>query len=112
MSALRLGRLPDGSRDVRICDDGAVGRTTHARYGIAGGGPPTVTGSFVVGLPKPRPDPRPRADRLFEGIVRCGLWMPRVGEHCYRRVGHADKCLTAAAVAQDTERRRSTKCVA
>ena len=37
MSALRLGRLPDGTRDVRPIDDGAVGRLSHSRFAIRGG---------------------------------------------------------------------------
>jgi hypothetical protein len=37
MSALRLGRLPDGTRHVLILEP-AVGRTSFTRYGIHGGG--------------------------------------------------------------------------
>ena len=49
MSALRLGRLPDGSRDIRIVDDGAVGRIHMTRYGLRGGGVPVVGGRLPTG---------------------------------------------------------------
>lgn len=49
MSALRLGRLPDGTRDVRVCDDGAVGRSSFTRYAIRG----SSLGELVV-VPKGR----------------------------------------------------------
>lgn len=42
MSALRLGRLPDGTRHVLILEP-AVGRISFARYGSRGGG------EYVVG---------------------------------------------------------------
>jgi hypothetical protein len=48
MSALRLGRLPDGTRHVLILEP-AVGRIHMSRLGIAGGGPPLVTGRLVTG---------------------------------------------------------------
>jgi hypothetical protein len=49
MSALRLGRLPDGTRHVLILEP-AVGRTHFSRLGIAGGGPPlVVVGRLVTG---------------------------------------------------------------
>lgn len=48
MSALRLGRLPDGSRDIRILEP-AVGRVSVSRLGIRGGGPPIVVGAHVTG---------------------------------------------------------------
>lgn len=44
MSCLRLGRLPDGTRDIRILEP-AVGRVTFARYGVRGGG------EYVVAKP-------------------------------------------------------------
>lgn len=43
MSQLRLGRLPDGTRDIRILEP-ATGRLTFARYGLR----PSVTGAYVV----------------------------------------------------------------
>lgn len=46
MSALRLGLLPDGTRDVRLIDEGAVGRVRFARYGIR-----NIGGSFVAPVP-------------------------------------------------------------
>lgn len=46
MSALRLGRLPDGTRDVRIIDTGATGRISFTRYGLRGG---TVYGVLPTG---------------------------------------------------------------
>jgi hypothetical protein len=50
MSALRLGRLPDGTRDIRIIDDGASARLHGSRMGIKGGyGNPIVGGSMAVG---------------------------------------------------------------
>ncbi len=45
MSALRLGRLPDGTRDIRILEP-AVGRITHSRLGIRNG---SVAGAIAVG---------------------------------------------------------------
>ena len=38
MSALRLGRLPDGTRDIRILEP-AVGRITHTRGALFVGSP-------------------------------------------------------------------------
>jgi hypothetical protein len=49
VSALRLGRLPDGTRDIRILEP-AVGRVTTSRLGIRGGGPYVVVGSMASGV--------------------------------------------------------------
>lgn len=38
MSALRLGIRPDGTREVRILDDGVEVRLSVTRYGSWGGG--------------------------------------------------------------------------
>ena len=38
MSALRLGRLPDGTRDIRILGP-SVGRITHTRGALFSGSP-------------------------------------------------------------------------
>lgn len=59
MSALRLGRLPDGTRDIRIIDDGAVGRVTHSRLGIRGGNEPVTPKGPAVDRTHKRTEVKP-----------------------------------------------------
>jgi len=63
MSALRLGRLPDGTRHV--VDLGpAVGRRSVSRLGIRGGGPPVVPGWHVTGESQRDRDARQKREHV------------------------------------------------
>ncbi len=108
MSALRLGRLPDGTRDIRIVDDGAVGRIHMTRYGMRG--------AFVVGqkpapLPVPATSPARRAQIAeYKARKRAGVLCRRVmrsSKECFRSLGHRGECRNAESMELRAARKRT-----
>jgi hypothetical protein len=89
VSALRLGRLSDGTRDVRIIDDGSVARV-HGR-GV-------FSGSLVaVAIPR-------RIPYVMDRPV-CGVAMKH-GKKCARNPGHADQHKSEDNLRADAANRR------
>jgi hypothetical protein len=91
MSALRLGRLPDGTRHDLILEP-AVGRIHMSRLGIAGGGEYVVAPSAKYSA---KLEPRTGAHRAR---AVCGKWMRQSKEPCARTPGHGTECRSAASL--------------
>lgn len=105
-------------------NDGAVGRLSFSRIGIRGGGPPVVSGSFVVGESE-----RARAERTrriynarrdaakpqkrddLAGVPRptCGKTLRIIGEPCARKPGHGWDCKSAEDLAKRAADRRAER---
>lgn len=118
MSALRLGRNPDGTRHIVTIDDGAVGRITHTRYGIAGGGTlvtarPAMTRVRIVEVLSEERRLRSRDRKRRErAIVRglCGRKLHHsaaMGSFCGRAAGHKNYCKSREAMDNDARRNRA-----
>jgi hypothetical protein len=100
VSALRLGRLPDGTRHVLILEP-AVGRTSFTRHGIHGGGEYVVAPSAKYSA---KVEPRTGAHR---SRAVCGKWMRQSKEPCARTPGHGTECRSAASLDRAAGRSRT-----
>ena len=85
MSALRVSRP---GKPVQFIDLGpAVGRIIHSRGPVYGS--VAVAGSPLAKPTIPGTGRTETRSGLREVPERCGYLMPKNGEHCARRVGHA-----------------------
>lgn len=106
MSALRLGRLPDGTRDIRIVDTGAVARITHTRYAVKG---ELVVAQRATPLPIPATTPVRQAQmaaykkRHTEGLCDYGL----PSGPCARVKGHGSDHRSAGYLERLAHRQRT-----
>jgi hypothetical protein len=114
VSALRLGRLPDGTRDIRVIDDGAPARLHASRMGIKGGyGNPVLGGSLPVALSRHDREKQyltAKAKRLGLTIpkpppVLCG-WTMTHGYPCARTAEHGGEHQSRAAMDHKAAYRR------
>jgi hypothetical protein len=88
MSAIRLGKHPDGSRDIRIVDDGAVARV-HGRNAFSGSMVATV-------IPR-------RVPYALDRPI-CGATMKHQ-QICARNPGHAPGHKTEASLRAEAAQR-------
>ena len=124
MSALRLGRLPDGTRHIVEDPTFTVGRVSFSRVGMR------ASGEYIVATqarkePNRSPDPRTGAHKKrgealvgqpqqrddLAGVLRptCGKVMKIAGEPCARKPGHGFECKSRAALETAADKRRSTR---
>ena len=102
MSALRLGRNPDGTREIRILEP-----QTAKRQGWGGSALGHFSGTTLTVKQQLHNRPGKRLPRQPLNRARCGLPVHVSKEACARTPGHGGRHASSDAVARLNERRRS-----